>query len=200
MSVSTTLLDATSVFDLIADIPGHLLRIKRTMIGISHVLEDAAAATPAPCHLFVGFQRLSLFARQWQRYQQFSPRWAHCFVFGLPDADVPPLPRVTVVPIDPCSPLANEWFVVADGPSFSSALLSADTSGFAIADPSRRFLGLLTADPLVVRAASTRLLAALDRPALDHTVNPYHVIQAYERISSQILALHEEQLLTSNAR
>ena len=48
--------------------------------------------------------------------------------------------------------------------SLGSALLAADTSGFAIADRQRQFMGLWSADPALVRLASSRLSRVIEEP------------------------------------
>lgn len=197
-TLPTPTLEQLSLFDLIADVPGHFLRIKRTMIDVSHAIEEGAALATPPCHVFVGFQRLSLFAKQAARYAQLSAHWQHCWVFGVPDTDLPAIPNITPVAISPRHPLAKEWFVVADGPSFGSALLTADVSGFAIGDPSRTFMGLWSADPVLVRQASTRIATALKLPLPDWTINGQTTLATYDRMANQLVALHEERMLVRN--
>lgn len=194
--MTRTPLDTVSAFELIADVPGQVLRIKRTMIDISHEIEQTASRASAPCQLFVGFQRLSLFARNTDRYTELSQGWQHCWVFGEADIEPPSVPNVTVVTIPPHSPLTKEWFVIADGPAFGVALLTADVSGFAIADARRRFMGLWSADPQLVRRASTQLATAINLPAPDWTIAAALTLRAYDSMTNNLVALHEERLLS----
>lgn len=150
-----------SLFDLIAEAPGQLLRIKRPMIQASHELEQAAVAAKAPCQVFAGFQRFSLFAKQTQRYAALAPHWAQCWVFGEADVLAPHVPGVKFVSLPAGHQLLNEWFVVVDGPKYGAALITADISGFAIADAEHRFMGRYTDDLTVVRSATARLTDAL---------------------------------------
>lgn len=189
-----------SVFELLTDIPGHFLRYKRTMLDISHAIEEAAAAHTPACSLWVSFQKFSLFAAQEQRYRRLAQSWEHCWIFGVDDAPLPELPNVTPVALTPDHPLAKEWFVVADGPSFGSALLAADTSGFAIADSQRQFMGLWSADPALVRLASTRLAQAIDEPAPFWNIDCGSTLRAYDHMANWLVAAQEERAVSKRSR
>lgn len=184
-----------SVFELITDIPGHFLRYKRTMLDISHVIEETAAAHTPACSVWVGFQKFSLFAAQEQRYRKLAQSWQHCWIFGVDDAPLPELPNVTPVALSPDHPLAKEWFVVADGPSFGSVLLAADTSGFAISDRQRKFMGLWSADPALVRLASSRLAHAVDEPEPFWNIDCSSTLRAYDQMANWLVATQEERTI-----
>jgi DICT domain-containing protein len=185
------------LFDLIADVPGHFLRVKRSMIDISHALEEAATTTTIPCHLFISIQRFSLLEREARRYARLSSAWRHAWVFGVADVEPPQIPNVTPIVIPPHHPLAQEWFVVVDGPEFGAALLTADVSGFAIADESRRFMGLWSADTALVRAASNRMMQALELPPCSWQIDCAASLAIFTQLSNQLVALHEERLLSA---
>lgn len=192
----TPQLHELSTFDLIADVPGQFMRIKRTMLDISHALEDAAAASPES-YVFVGFQRFSLIKPQLTRYLRLSSQWKHCWLFGVPDVAPPSIPNITPIAIDASSPLAQEWFVIVDGPAFGSALLTAETSSQAIGDPRRYFMGLWSADAGLVRRASTRLANALNIAAPTHRIDSQSTLRHYDLICNHLLAVHEERLLSA---
>lgn len=188
-----------SLFDLIADVPGHFLRVKRTMVDISHALEEVAALAETPCHLFVGFQRFSLLSKEAARYMRLSSAWHQAWVFGVADVEPPQLPNITPVAIPAHHPLAREWFVVVDSPTFGAALLTADVSGFAIGDASRRFMGLWSADVGLIRAASNRITTALDLPPCSWEIDCASSLGTFSKISNQLVALHEERMLSARA-
>lgn len=194
-SASVGLPPALSLFDLIADIPGHLLRIKRTMVDISHALEEAAATSSAPCRVFASFQRFSLFAGEAARYQRLSQTWDHAWTFGTADVEPPQIHNVTPVHLPAHHPLTKEWFVVVDGPSFGAALLTADVSGFAIGDRSRQFIGLLSTDAGLVRAASNRMTTALGLEPCTWDIDCTGTLETFTHVSNQLIALHEERHL-----
>jgi DICT domain-containing protein len=189
-----------SVFELISDVPGHFLRYKRTMIDISNVIEDTAAAHTPSCLMWVGFQKFSLFAAQEQRYRRLAQSWKHCWIFGVEDAPLPNIPNVTPIAVTPDHPLAKEWFVIADGPAFGTALLAADTSGFAISDRQRRFMGLWSADPGLVRQASSRLAQAINEPAPSWKINCASTLRAYDQMANWLVAAQEERLIAYTSK
>lgn len=185
-----------SLFELIADYPGQFLRVKRTMIDLSHAIEEAAARADQPGWLFAGFQRFSLFRPEAERYAILARHLRGCYICGLPDAPLPEVPGVTALALPPDSPLCHEWFVVVDGPTFATALLSADVNRDALPDPQRRFMGIWSADPTLVRAASRRLCQALQLPPPDWEPNLQGTLAGYEHISNYVLALSEERWLS----
>lgn len=189
-----------SIFELIADVPGHFLRYKRTMLDISHAIENTAAMHSPGCLLWVSFQKFSLFAAQEQRYRQLAQSWEHCWIFGVADAELPEIPNVTPITLSPNHPLAKEWFVVADGPSFGSALLAADTSGFAISDNERRFMGLWSADPALVRLASSRLSQAINEPEPFWNIDCGSTLRAYDQMANGMVAAQEERTFSQTAK
>lgn len=200
MLTATNSVADLALFDLTNNAPGQFLRLKRTMIDLSHAVETAAAQAAAPGRLFAGFQRFSFFAREAGRYAQLTAAYNGCWIFGVADVDLPAIPGVTPIAIPPHSPLASEWFVIADGPAFGMALLTADTNGFAIADNSRRFMGILTADTSIVRAAATRLTDALDIAPASWTIDPRGTLRGYEVITNYTVGLQEERAATRQAR
>ena len=189
-----------ALFDLTNEAPGQFLRIKRTMIDISHVIEDVAAHAAMPCCLFAGFQRLSLFAKEAERYARLAQHYNGCWIFGVADVELPVIPGITAVALPPHSPLTQEWFVVADGPTFGTALLTADTNGFAIADASRRFMGIWTADRDIVRAASVRLSQAVGVNEPTWPISDAGTLHGYEQMTNHLLAIHEERATTKRSR
>jgi hypothetical protein len=182
-----------SLFELANDVAHHFLRYMRTMIDISEAIETTAAQNP-PCSLWVGFQRFSLFAPHYQRYLQHSRSWQHCWIFGVADVPLPRIPNITAIAVEPHHALAKEWFVVADGPRFGSALLAADTSGFAISERDRRFMGVWSADPTLVRRASSRLAQAVGEPIPSWKIDSTHSLQAYDQITNRLAAIQEDRI------
>jgi DICT domain-containing protein len=69
------------------------------------------------------------------------------------------------VPLDGGWPLAQEWSVIASGPSISVGLFARDLEGFRLETRSRSFEGLFTTEVTVVDAAVAHLLDALALPA-----------------------------------
>lgn len=141
------------------------LHSRRTMVALSHVIEEQAAAGGAQTLLFATFQRLSLYAVEAPRYRAIAPHFAQVYVFGVADVAVPDVPNVRVVPLEPGWPLVQEWSVLASGPRVAVGLLARDVEGFDLARRSRSFEGLFTTDAALIDAAAAGLCLALGQPA-----------------------------------
>jgi DICT domain-containing protein len=186
-----------SLFEMANDVPHLFLRYKRTMIDISKAIETMAAESRA-CSLWVGLQRFSLFEPNYERYRELSRSWQHCWIFGVPDVPLPQLPNITAIPIEPYHALAKEWFVIADGPEFGSALLAADTSGFAIAERQRQFMGVWSADPTLIRRASARLAQAVGEPTPSWKIDSTQSLRMYDQIANWLIATQEDRITASS--
>ncbi|HMO58153.1 MAG TPA: DICT sensory domain-containing protein [Roseiflexaceae bacterium] len=140
------------------------LHSRRTMITLSHVIEEQAALGGTATVLIATFQRLSLYAVEAARYRRFALQFAQVYVLGVADAPVPDVPNVTVVPLERNWPLVQEWSVIASGPQVAVGLLALDAVGFRPEQRSRSFEGLFTTDPALIDAAVARFYAALTLP------------------------------------
>jgi DICT domain-containing protein len=151
----------------IAGLDQHKFRLqsRQTMIALSHVIEDHAAAGGPDTVLIAAFQRLSLFVAEAPRYRLLAPHFAEVYILGVPDAPPADLPNVTTVPLEGAWPLVQEWSVIASGPSLSVGLFARDLEGFRLSTRSRSFEGLFTTEVAVIDAAVARLRATLALPA-----------------------------------
>jgi DICT domain-containing protein len=130
---------------------------KRTLVGLSHAIEDECAARAERPVLFASFQR----ARFWRHAQ---PRWrdlaltAHSTVVfaDFERANVPDDQRAPVeLPIERGDPFGREWSLVCDAPDYSACLAAWERPGQdATADPERRFETVWSVEPALVREAA----------------------------------------------
>ncbi len=141
------------------------LHSRSTMIALSHAIEEQAAESGPETVLIATFQRLSLLRPEAARYARLAPRLAQVFALGVPDVELDPIPGVTILPIEPGWPLAQEWVVIASGPRCCAALLSRDAEGFRLERRSRRFAGRWSTEPTEVDGALQRFYDAIGRPA-----------------------------------
>lgn len=140
------------------------LHSRGAMIALSHGIEEQAAESGPETVLIATFQRLSLLRPEAGRYARLAPRLAHVFAIGVPDVQLDPIPGVTVLPIEPGWPLAQEWVVIASGPRCCAALLSRDAEGFRLDRRSRRFAGRWTTEPAEVDRALQQFYGAVGLP------------------------------------
>jgi DICT domain-containing protein len=148
------------------DLPAAKLRLhsRKTMVALSHLIEEHAAAAGPRTLLIAAFQRLTLFQAELTRYRDFAARLAAVSVLGLPDTTPPELPNVAVIPIEAGWPLVQEWVVIASGPTCCVGLFARDAEGFRPDRRSKAFHGLWTTEPELVDSRVNALHDALGLP------------------------------------
>jgi DICT domain-containing protein len=135
---------------------------RRTLVSMSHAIEDECAARAADPVLFGGFQRERFLRASYDRWLELA-RTARCAVVFADVADpAPPRRGVPVeVVIPPESPLNREWLVVCDAVDLPACLVAVERPGQDSDRPTgRTFEAVWSVDPQVVRDAS-RIAAAL---------------------------------------
>jgi MerR family transcriptional regulator, light-induced transcriptional regulator len=159
-----TLVDATdrpSIYGAIAsaDVPvkPQVLR-KRTLIAISHAIEDETIARAAGPVVFGAFQHERNYRHEEHRYRRMAERADAAVVF----ADFP-APRLDAapaeIPIPPDAALGNEWAVIVDAPGYAACVLAWERPRTPaeerdLPELDRRFESLWTMDPAIVRRAA----------------------------------------------
>ena len=141
---------------------------KRTLIAISHAIEDETMARAAGPVVFAAFQHQHNYRREQHRYDRLAEVADAAVVFAdFPALHVPAHGPVEV-PIAPDAALGNEWAVIIDAPGYAACLLAWERPRSPeeqrLADRDRRFESLWTMDPAVVRRAAL-VGCALTRPS-----------------------------------
>ena len=151
---------------------------KRTLVALSHAIEDEGARGAEDLLLFGAFQRES-------HYRDAQPRWrelsrAARASFAFADFDRPRRPEdgPIEVPIDRRDPLAREWSIVCESSEGSACLAAWEPPGQeGVADAERLFETIWTADRETARTAARICcgLASADAPT--------EVERVYERLA-----------------
>lgn len=118
--------------------------------------------------LYAGFEKLSRMEPVVDRYMRIADVSERVYVFGEPDWKPPRHPNMRVIELGGSPRLMREWFVVADSPALSVALVGIVEEGLA-SPPTleeRTFAALKTHDATVVR----RLAAAVES-LIDDSLN-----------------------------
>jgi MerR family transcriptional regulator, light-induced transcriptional regulator len=130
---------------------------KRTLVGMSHAIEDECTARAERPVLFAGFQRECFWRQAEARWRELS-RTAHCaMVFAdFPKAVVPDDPREPVeLPIERDDPFAREWSLVCDASDFGAFLAGWERPGqTGVPDAERCFETIWSVEPALVRDAA----------------------------------------------
>jgi MerR family transcriptional regulator, light-induced transcriptional regulator len=135
---------------------------KRTLIAISHAIEDETLTRAAGPVVIASFQSEDNFRAVEHRYRRLAAIADVCIAFGgfaeLAQADGEP----TRVPIPDAGAMGSEWAVIVDAPGYAACLLAWELPESVPAD--RRFEAVWTLDPRVVRRAAL-VGAAITRTA-----------------------------------
>ena len=142
-------------------LPVHRLT-KRTLVALSHAIEDEFCARARDAHLFGLFQRAPHFAPARARWRELAllARTTHVF------ADFPPGTRdeddLHLVTLPERSPLRREWAVVCDATEAPVALTAWEVPGqVGVPELRRVFETTWTMDPALVRVAARVCAGAL---------------------------------------
>ncbi len=113
-----------SVYELVQRTKSHraLLNHRNTLLIVSREIENAIITDGARARVFAGFQRMSRFLPQVNRYRKLAENAESVYVFGIMDVEPPPIANVHYIPLKESDRLSGEWFVVADAPDYFSFL------------------------------------------------------------------------------
>ena len=130
---------------------------KRTLVGLSHAIEDECAARAERPVLFGSFQRMRFWEDAKPRWREFA-RVAHAaIVFAdFPEATIPDDEAEPIeLPIDRRDPLGREWSLICDGPGYSAFLTAWERPGQdETPDSARLFETVWSVEPALVREAA----------------------------------------------
>jgi DICT domain-containing protein len=130
---------------------------KRTLIGLSHAIEDECAARAERPVLFATFQRERFWRHASKRWGELA-RTAHSAVVfaDFEAASVPgDVHRPVELPIERSDPLGREWSLVCDAPDYSAFLAGWERPGQDdVPDADRRFETIWSVEPALVREAA----------------------------------------------
>jgi DICT domain-containing protein len=135
---------------------------KRSLVALSHAIEDECCARAQQPLLFAGFQSERFLRASYARWVELARTAQATVVFAdlaEPRRSHPGLPIEVALPRE--APLNREWIVVCDAPDLPACMAAVERPGQeGEADSRRRFETVWTVDPRAVRHAS-RVAAAL---------------------------------------
>ena len=142
---------------------------KRTLIGLSHAIEDECAARAERPLLFGSFQRERFFRSAEARWRELARTAELAVVFADFSERRDPDDGPAEIPIDRSDPLGREWSLVCDAPDYSACLSAWEPPGQdGINDFDRMLETIWSVEPNVVRTAAriSQGLAARTAPDL----------------------------------
>jgi DICT domain-containing protein len=149
------------------DLQPYLLA-KRTLIGLSHAIEDECAARAERPVLFGSFQRERFYRDAEPRWRELARTSETAVVFA--DFAEPRTPKHAPVelPIDREDPLGREWSLICDAPDYSAFLAAWERPGQdGVPDMQRRFETVWSVEPQLVREASRIAAGFVERTRPD---------------------------------
>lgn len=172
------------------------------MNTISHQIEEQIIQHRMPVDFYAGFQFFSRFPAQVHRYQQLGAICKRVVVFGVADVRPPSVKGVEYVEIESDSPLAREWFLCVDTPSFWTLLSTQEQrTGRDAITSGRRYDGFWTFDQEAVES-SARLLAEITggsyKPIMRR--NYYAQSQHIADMNRRMVELLERSRLSNQSR
>lgn len=135
------------------ELPVHVLP-KRSLVAISHAIEDECAYGAADLLLFGAFQERRHYRASARRWRTLATGAEAALVFADFDRVRRPRGGPVEVPIGPGNLLAREWVVVCDATERAACLVGWEPPGQDGRDGDRRFETLWTADRETARAAA----------------------------------------------
>ncbi len=128
---------------------------KRTLIALSHAIEDECCARAERPVLFGSFQRPRFYRHAEARWRELT-RTAHAaIVFAEFDERRDPDGGPHEVPVEHEHPLCREWGLVCDAPDYAAFLAAWERPGQdRVPDAERRFETIWSVEPELVREAS----------------------------------------------
>jgi DICT domain-containing protein len=142
---------------------------KRTLIGLSHAIEDECAARAERPLLFGSFQRERFYRDAEPRWRELARTADIAIVFADFQKRREPDDAPIEVPIDRSDPLGREWSLVCDAPDYAACLSAWEPPGQeGVRDRERRLETIWSVEPAVVREAAriSKGIAARSAPDL----------------------------------
>lgn len=139
---------------------------KRTLVGVSHAIEDECGARAEQAILFGSFQRETYYRSAEARWRDISGPADTAIVMADFDRLREPDGGPAEVPIGRSDPIGREWTVICDGPSFAVALSGWERPGQDDVDDSQReFEAVWSMEPSLVRDACVVACGIVERHA-----------------------------------
>ncbi|AZB41327.1 histidine kinase [Bacillus sp. FJAT-42376] len=130
------------------------------------MMENMVLTKKLKGNVYAGFQKFSRAQNVLDRFQAMT-EFSQVHIFGENDAVMDPADGIEYIALPPKSELMREWFLIIDTPMFKSMMVAYDMEGFGIheVEESRKFKGIKSSSPSVVKRAVTLLAPHLKTPA-----------------------------------
>lgn len=131
---------------------------------VSLMIENAVLLrTNRMGRIYAGFEKLSRMESIIDRYLRIADVSERVYVFGEKDWQPPRHPNMRLIPVPGGSPLAREWFIIAESSTLRVALVALDEDGFDVPVlEARNFRGFKSSNPAIVAGLAAAAEGLID--------------------------------------
>lgn len=140
---------------------------KRTLVALSHAIEDECLARAERPVLFASFQRERFYRDAETRWRTLALDTDAAVVFADFAEPRRPAGAPIELPIEPTDPVGREWSLVCDAPDYSACLSGWELPSQDVPDPERRFQTIWSVEPGIVRDSARIACETARRSAPD---------------------------------
>ncbi len=139
---------------------------KRTLLAVSHAIEDECGAGAEKAMLFASFQRERFYRAAEARWRDLAgPARLAVVLADFGELREPPGAPVEV-PIATSDSIGREWSLICEAPSLTACLSGWERPGqVAVNDSERDFEMFWSVDPVLVREAAAMACSVIERSA-----------------------------------
>jgi DICT domain-containing protein len=171
---------------------------KNTLISLCHALEECVLICESQPLMITAFQQGKWYLQEADRYAELANVARQVVIMAAPDAGFAEhatgqRANVSLVPLSPDDPVAQEWHLIIFGPSYAAMVLCQELSavdygppGVPTDDLQRKFYGFWTFEPdLVHRAVEL---------AIDHIGQTQPQLQ--QQLTAQVQSIQQARATT----
>jgi DICT domain-containing protein len=148
---------------------------KNTLVALCHALEDHILTDESKPLVITAFQRGKWYLEEAQRYADIAKHSRQIVIMASPDtgfAEHPTsqLSNLDLVALDATDPVAQEWHLIILSPKYTAMVLCQELStadygsgGIPTSDLERKFYGLWTFEPTLVRETAELAIAHIQK-------------------------------------
>ncbi len=141
---------------------------KRTLVGLSHAIEDECSVNAQRAMLFASFQRERFYRLAEERWRDLAAPAERAIVLADFDSVRTRSGAPTEVPVALADPIGREWAVICDAPGFAALLAGWERPGQdGVRDSDRAFETIWSVEPELVRQAARLACSIAERAAPD---------------------------------
>ncbi|MGJ5675352.1 MAG: DICT sensory domain-containing protein [Nostochopsis sp.] len=148
---------------------------KNTLVALCHGLEDHILNDVTSPLVISAFEQGKWYLEEAERYADIAKKSGHIAIMAAPHtgwAEHPTsqLPNVNLVALDPADPVAQEWHLIILSPKYTAMVICQElseadygASGLPASDLERKFYGLWTFEPELVKETAALAIAHIQR-------------------------------------